>query len=324
MDKVIVYDMHVFIKKYAHKKLDFALRSSAFLFQLSSENAVVFDRSCVIYVPLGVACEDIFYLDQLCGKKETVKNERLIFFVDEGASIKVHDTLAALGSNVIGVRLCEIILADNAQCEFVIAEDKRETNTGSDTVACYAAYAGKNATFRGYAYVEGKRCAQLHFALNLQGRGAQATFKGAVLLGTQSTLKITSQQNHTAPHTQSDLSIRGVVGGASRFDYHGMIHINGDANESVASQDNKNLLLSSEARAVSVPSLEVKTDAVQCAHGSAVGYLDEDALLYASTRGLDEATARQLMIEGFLFGGFGSEVECMQESVTRGLSTYCS
>ena len=81
-----------------------------------------------------------------------------------------------------------------------------------------------------------------------------------------------------------------------------------EARGAYASQENKNMLLSSGARALSVPSLEVLTHDVHCFHGSAIGRFDEEQLLYAGSRGIDEKTAQRLLLHAFfadLFSDMG-------------------
>jgi Fe-S cluster assembly protein SufD len=82
--------------------------------------------------------------------------------------------------------------------------------------------------------------------------------------------------------------------------YGGTIYVAPHAHTTQARQSNKNMLLDSRARATSVPSLEVLTKQVQCAHGSAVGNLDQDALWYMLSRGVALQDARRMLLEGFV------------------------
>ena len=87
--------------------------------------------------------------------------------------------------------------------------------------------------------------------------------------------------------------------------YHGTIRVEQDAAWYVASQNNKNILLiSNDARAVSVPSLEVLTNEVQCFHGSASGRCDDEQLFYLQSRGIDKKQAHRLLLQAFFAGLF--------------------
>jgi Fe-S cluster assembly protein SufD len=108
-----------------------------------------------------------------------------------------------------------------------------------------------------------------------------------------------THQNHEQSDSQSALTINGVAADEAVITYHGSICIQKDAHTSNAMQENKTLLLGSQAKAISIPSLEVKNNDVQCAHGSAVGPLQEDQLMYAQSRGISYDNARRLLLTSF-------------------------
>jgi Fe-S cluster assembly protein SufD len=83
------------------------------------------------------------------------------------------------------------------------------------------------------------------------------------------------------------------------------------------SQENKNILLSNQARALSVPSLEVLTNDVHCFHGSALGRFDQNHLFYAASRGIDEIQMRTLLVRAFFGDMFADQRinELVQELV---------
>ena len=99
--------------------------------------------------------------------------------------------------------------------------------------------------------------------------------------------------------------------------FKGMIRIEKDAQGSCASQENKNILLSNGAHAVSVPSLEVLTHDVQCSHGSAVGRFDDEQLFYAASRGIDEKRTQHLLSNAFLADLYTDEKlkECVKNLI---------
>lgn len=128
---------------------------------------------------------------------------------------------------------------------------------------------------------------------------AQLMIVGAYALkGTQSCLIITKQEHKGASST-SNLVINGIAKDQASLQYQGAIFIQKNAAQSIAKQENKTLLLGSQARAISIPSLEILNNDVQCAHGSAVGPLQEDQLIYAQSRGLPLKHAQKLLITSF-------------------------
>ncbi|MCE1254037.1 MAG: SufD family Fe-S cluster assembly protein, partial [Anaerolineae bacterium] len=108
-----------------------------------------------------------------------------------------------------------------------------------------------------------------------------------------------TQQNHLAPHTTSDLIFKGALLGASRSVWQGMIYVAPGAEKTDGYQANRNLVLSKEARADSIPGLEILADDVRCTHGATVGKVDPEQVFYLLSRGIPQADAEKLIVEGF-------------------------
>lgn len=140
----------------------------------------------------------------------------------------------------------------------------------------------------------------------MRGESAQAVINGAYVLRDENSLRITTMQHHEAAHTKSTLVMKGIVDDSARAEYSGMIRVEKNARCSVSSQENKNMLLSDKARAISVPKLEVLTHDVHCFHGSAVGRFDADHLFYAASRGIDEKHMQRLLVQAFFSGMFNA------------------
>jgi hypothetical protein len=95
----------------------------------------------------------------------------------------------------------------------------------------------------------------VHIECTLLGVGADARITGAYILDASQKVHITTLQHHVVPHTSSTLVMKGLLRGSAQAQYHGMVRIEKDAQGSCASQENKNILLSNGARAISVQSL---------------------------------------------------------------------
>lgn len=133
----------------------------------------------------------------------------------------------------------------------------------------------------------------------MRGESAQAIINGAYVLREDNVVRITTLQHHEAAHSKSALQMKGIINDSARAEYSGMIRVEKNARCSVSSQENKNILLSDNARAVSVPQLEVLTHDVHCFHGSASGRFDADHLFYAASRGIDEKQMQRLLAQAF-------------------------
>ena len=104
---------------------------------------------------------------------------------------------------------------------------------------------------------------------------------------------------HAAPHCTSRELYKGVVDGHGRGIFDGRVVVQPGAMKTDAGQINKNLLLSESAQAYTRPRLEIYADDVKCAHGAAVGQLDDEALFYLRTRGIAQQAARDLLTDAF-------------------------
>ena len=133
----------------------------------------------------------------------------------------------------------------------------------------------------------------------LCGQGAHARIFGAYMLSDEYAVKIDTFQHHQATHTSSTLIMKGALQGKASAHYEGTIRIEKEARQSYASQENKNILLSNQARAISIPNLEVFNNEVKCFHASAVGKFDNDQLFYLSARGIDKKVAQYILLKAF-------------------------
>lgn len=128
---------------------------------------------------------------------------------------------------------------------------------------------------------------------------AQALIKGAYSLVHDQQCHITTRQYHVGKDSVSNLAINGIAKECAVSDYRGMIRIEKMATGTQAHQENKTMLLGSQARATSIPSIEVLNHDVSCAHGSAIGPLDVEHIRYCQARGIAEATAKKMMVRSF-------------------------
>jgi Fe-S cluster assembly protein SufD len=131
---------------------------------------------------------------------------------------------------------------------------------------------------------------------------ADFTLFGANIGDGSSNLEIVTTVRHLGERGRSRQTVRSVLGGKAVGTYLGKVEVARDAQKTDAGQSVKAMLLDRGATANCKPELEIFADDVQCAHGASVGELDADQLFYAMSRGLDPATARALLLEGFVMG----------------------
>lgn len=159
---------------------------------------------------------------------------------------------------------------------------------------------GENATFRQFVLSEGARLARLETEVELNGVGASADLCGVYLVRDGAHADLTSRIVHRAPDTRTNQMVRGVARRGGRGVFQGQIEVGVGAAGVDARQHHDALLLEDGAEVFAKPELRIDCDDVQCAHGNTVGALDAEALFYMRQRGIDEASARALLIEAFV------------------------
>jgi len=132
--------------------------------------------------------------------------------------------------------------------------------------------------------------------------GADFALFGANIGTGVSTNEFVTTVRHLAPAATSRQTIRSVLGGKAVGSYLGKVEVARGAQQTDGEQSIKAMLLDRGATANCKPELEIYADDVKCAHGASVGELDATQLFYAESRGMDPASARALLLEGFVMG----------------------
>jgi Fe-S cluster assembly protein SufD len=104
---------------------------------------------------------------------------------------------------------------------------------------------------------------------------------------------------HKSPHSNSRQYYNGILDGQAHGVFHGRIIVHKGAQKTDAKQTNRNLLLSDDAQMDTKPQLEIYADDVKCTHGATIGQIDQDALFYLRSRGVDDLAARKLLLLAF-------------------------
>lgn len=214
------------------------------------------------------------------------QENNIVIVLEKGARATVHDLHQS------NERSVTITIHDDTQLDYIYSRKTNNTKTSLTVAVC------QNSTFNFFAAIEAST--HLTVTVQLQKPGAAVNLAGFYLLKEEQACSITTEQLHQAPNTHSNVLFNGVLYERAQSQYHGTIAIKQLARQSKAVQKNKNLLFGAQARAISVPNMEVKTNEVQCNHGSAVGRLDAEQLFYMQSRGLAIEHARQLLVDAFL------------------------
>ena len=142
--------------------------------------------------------------------------------------------------------------------------------------------------------------ANASYRIDLDGADAENELGGVFLAAGNEHCVVKLRTGHNVADCRSNSYIKGVAGGQAVGEFCGLVYVAPDAQRTDARQQSRNILLSETARITTQPQLEIYADDVKCSHGATVGQMDADAILYMRQRGLSEAQARRLQIEGFV------------------------
>ncbi len=197
----------------------------------------------------------------------------------------------------LSVGVNDLILGDGATVNYICVQD------WSDEAKAFqinSTQVGRDAHATSLVLNLGSKYARHESVSRLTSPGGRSDMLAVnVAAGTQEYDQRTLQ-DHQAPNTESDLLYKNSLSDASRTIFAGLIKVERGAHQVDAYQKVRNLLLSDEAEANSMPGLEILADQVKCSHGATTGQIDEEEMFYLLARGITPDEARNLIVKGFL------------------------
>lgn len=250
-----------------------------------------------VYIPKGVTVKAPIHLSFISDGVQTVSFPRVLLVAEENSTARVIESYASTQeAQYFTNAVVEIILKDGARLEHYKVQ--RES-VAAFHVATTAADLGPNTSYDTTTITFGAQLSRHDIQVIMDYEGAECWVDGLYLVTTGQHADTHSVIDHRKPHCTSHQLYKGILDGKSRAVFNGKIFVRHDAQKTDAMQTNKNLLLSNDARVDTKPQLEILADDVKCAHGAAVGQIDEDELFYLETRGIHHDLARNLLTYGF-------------------------
>jgi Fe-S cluster assembly protein SufD len=157
----------------------------------------------------------------------------------------------------------------------------------------------RSAIFQSHVFLFGGLHVRNTIQVRMNGEGADCTLNGLYLAAGKQVMESHTLIDHVQPHGTSRELYKGILDDQSVGHFDGLIVVGKDAQKTDSAQSNKNLLLSSSARAKSDPQLKIFANDVKCKHGSTVGQVDANQLFYFQSRGIPKNEARRLLIYAF-------------------------
>ncbi len=260
--------------------------------------AALSQNGVLLYVPRNVQVEAPLHSVLWGPGADLAHFAHIIVHIEEGASATyVHEAASPdEDAHTLHAGLVEINVADGANLRFVELQSwgKHVWNFSHERASV-----GRDANLDWIFGAVGSRLTKNFSDLDLVGKGSSGRMSGFYFADGTQHLDHDTQQNHLVPNTSSDLLFKGALKDKSRSVWQGMIHVAPGAQKTDGYQANRNLVLSEDARADSIPGLEISADDVRCTHGATIGKIDPEPLFYLRSRGIPQEDAERLVVEGF-------------------------
>ncbi|MBV9965851.1 MAG: Fe-S cluster assembly protein SufD [Alphaproteobacteria bacterium] len=260
-------------------------------------NAAFFGDGFVLNIDAGVTLDEPLEIVHLAaGGKPAAYHTRSLVRLGEGSRATILETYAGEGrywrNDVIAVHLGKSAELTRA----ALIEEAGE----AVHLAELNATLGADARFSGFVVLLGGATVRQEANVRIAGEGAQCRLDGAFVVGRSDEANIVTNVDHRVPRGETRELIKGVAAARAHGAFQGKITVAKHAQKVDAHQLSRNLILGGRAVIDTKPELEIYADDVKCSHGASVGELDETALFYLKSRGIPEAEARHMLIEGFL------------------------
>jgi Fe-S cluster assembly protein SufD len=264
-----------------------------------ARNEASWSDGVLVHVPRGVKVEEPIRIEVPVDRDGVAIGWRTLIVLEEGAEAEVWEHWSSPGDDVDGLvnSVVELSVGQAATLRYVNTQDISEK---AWIFSSQRAEVGRDAHLDWTALGFGSGGGKVRMETKLAGPGSEAKVTGGYASGPGQHLDFDTIQEHAAPNTDSDLAFRGVLAAGSTAVWRGMIKVDPGAQQTDAFQESRNLLLSPKAHADAIPGLEILADDVRCTHAAAIAQIDKEQLFYLTSRGLDPAGAKSLIIEGFL------------------------
>jgi Fe-S cluster assembly protein SufD len=266
---------------------------------LTALNTGFIQDGAFIHLPAGAVLEAPIHLLYLSAapEKPTLTQPRNLIVAGANSQATVVETYAGLADDVYFTNaVTEVVLGENARLDHYKLQ---EESARAFHIALTQVHHGRDSRFTSHSVALGAALARNELRALFAAEGCECTLNGLYMATGKQHLDNRTLIDHKSPRCTSRELYKGVLDGQSRGVFSGRVLVRQDAQKTDASQTNKNLLLSDDAVVDTKPQLEIFADDVKCAHGAAVGQLDENALFYLRSRGIGQEAARSLLTYAF-------------------------
>ncbi|MCA9124722.1 MAG: Fe-S cluster assembly protein SufD [Planctomycetales bacterium] len=251
----------------------------------------------ILYVPRGVVVDEPFHSLSAMSDGGSDLGHTLVILEDGAEATMLSETASeGVADGGLHCGAIELIVSPNAHLRYVNLQ-----NWGSNVwhFAHQKGLVNRDASLQWTIAAMGAKLAKVNQHVGLIGEGATCQVNGVMFTEDKQHLSYHTLQHHEAPNCHSDFLYKAGLQDKSRTVWRGMIKVDPIAQRTDGYQRNDNLLLSTAARADSIPGLEIEADDVRCTHGSTSGRVDDELIFYAMCRGYTRKEAIQMIVTGF-------------------------
>lgn len=221
---------------------------------------------------------------------------RLPVQVGAGARATIVERQVGAGDGLAS-SVSQLTVGDDAEVTWVIVQEQPDTATH---LAQFKAHLGANSKLSLFFMNIGGRLVRQEINVLTKGEGCDFQLRGINLLAGDTHTDVTMVIDHAVPNTTSTEIVRNVVTGKAHGVFQGRINVHQHAQKTDANMACNTLLLSDDGEFSTKPELEIFADDVVCGHGATVTEIDHNHLFYLMARGIDEKTARGLLVKAFV------------------------
>jgi Fe-S cluster assembly protein SufD len=258
-------------------------------------NAALTTSGAFLYVPRGIEIAEPFVVTHAAAG--TAVFPHTIVVAEDHAKVTLVEFFLSSGeAKGFASGVNDLHAGDGAQLTYVGAQ-----NWSRDTLSFQsnATTVQRDARVLSLNVHLGGRQSRHESHSRLQGPGAHSEMLALTIAQDAQEFDQRTLQTHQAPHTSSNLLYKNALLDRARTIFSGLIIVDPDAQKTDAYQSNRNLVLSPEAEASSLPGLEIQANDVRCTHGATTGHVDDEQMFYLESRGIRPALARELLVFGF-------------------------
>ncbi|MDR2534389.1 MAG: Fe-S cluster assembly protein SufD [Tannerellaceae bacterium] len=261
-------------------------------------NSMFAQDGFAVYIPKGTVVDlpiQLIHINR--SDVDTMSNRRTLVIMEERSEVKLlvctHsvDPVRFLSNEVV-----EIFAGEGAHLDYYDLEESSE-NTTRFTSLYATQEASSNVSMNSITLNNGLSRNNYHVSLN--GEYAESNLGGLSILDGRQQVDTFARVTHAAPRCNSNELFKNVLNGRSTAVFQGKVLVKEGAFKTSASQVNRNLCSTREARVYGKPQLEIYADDVKCSHGMTTGQLDENVLFYLQSRGIPRSEARTLLSIAF-------------------------